>query len=125
MKKDKKIVSSPVAELNRDYLMMEPVFDIHKLKLVNGGWPIPIVKIPGIDKILKDSIRIQAVRHGKVESVSKYMNIMLNGGLKVPHIHHKDEIVLLDKKVLKEYFHAIADNIENIKSFEDINVHVK
>ncbi len=124
MKTDKINTHPHFAELSHDYVV-KPHDYIHDLKLVNGGWPIPIFKIPNLEEILKDSVRIQAVKHGKVENVSKYINLMLNGGLKVPHIHHKDEIVLMDRKVLKEYLHAIADNIENIKSFEDMNVHVQ
>ncbi len=124
MKTDKINTHPHFAELSHDYLV-KPYDYKHDLKLVNGGWPIPIVKIPNLEEILKDSVRIQAVRHGKVENVSKYINGMLNGGLKVPHIHYKDEIVLMDRKVLKEYLHTIADNIENIKSFDDMNVHVQ
>jgi len=101
-------------EINKD-LVFKPI-------QINGGWPIPYLRIKNIKNLLKNAPRL--VIQGKFKDKSS-INDMLNGGLKVPHLHLGKEIVLLDTPILKNYLHAVADEIENIKDFSELTNHVR
>jgi len=100
--------------LNRD-LVLRPI-------QISGGWPIPYLRIKNLKELLKDAP--QLVIKGKFKE-ELHLNEMLNGGLKIPHMHIDREIFLLDKPILKNYLHAVADEIESIKDFSDLNNYVR
>ena len=87
-----------------------------------GGWPMPYLKLKNYKELFRDAPRI--VINTNIKSKIN-INNMLNGGLKIPHLHMEQEIVLLDKPLLKEYFSAVANEIDNIKEFNDIKDFVK
>jgi len=95
---------------------------IDRLHLINGGWPIPNFRIP-MDKLIaitKGSPRIAMSGVPKGISTNIYLKKILAGGIRMPHLHMQDEIVLFDKSVLQEYLHAAAEEVKNIEDITEI-----
>ncbi len=108
-------------EIRNDHLEINRDLFIRPVQLA-GGWPIPYLKIKNLKEILKDAPRL--VLQGNFKEKIR-INDMLNGGLKIPHLHINKEIVLLDKPLLKDYLHAVADEIDNIKDFSELQNHIR
>jgi hypothetical protein len=103
-----------------------PSFDYGNIHLINGGWPIPDFRIPikVLDEILKDCPRIAIEGAGAVAKKSAetaiYLRKIIAGGIRMPHLHLKDEIILMDKPALQKYLQAAAEEVENIADITDI-----
>jgi hypothetical protein len=111
MKKNKKIWRIP-----------EPI----RIKEFPGGWPVPyfdFINIKNIEKILEKAPRL--VIEGDFKEKIVNINEMINGGIKIPHLHMKEDIVFLEKPMLKKYLYHVADELDNIKDFGEFHNYIK
>ncbi len=82
----------------------------------NGGWPVPVERLVRIEKYLQEERRIKLIRD-------------LAGGIRISHIHLKDEIVLVDKKIFRDIMGDVArelaenlvDEVEYVQAVNTIN----
>jgi len=98
-----------------------------RVHLINGGWPIPYFRIP-MNKLLeitKDCKRISITGMDGSGTSGVFLKKILPGGIRMPHLHLKDEVVLFDKHALQQYFHLAADEVSNIEDITEIRDFIK
>ncbi len=82
----------------------------------NGGWPVPVERLIKIEKYLQEQPRIRLIKD-------------LAGGIRISHIHLKDEIVMVDRKIFRdimgdvarELAESLADEVEYVQAVNAIN----
>ncbi len=106
----------------RNWTIVEPI----AIQKFPGGWPVPyfdFINIKNIEKILEKAPRL--VVQGDFKEKVININEMINGGIKIPHLHIKEDIVFLEKPMLKKYLYHVADEIDNIKDFGEFHNYIK
>ncbi len=98
---------------------------LDRLRGAVGGWPLPHFRIPleELKAILADSDRIVLMSKNKEAKID--LNRLIAGGIRVPHLHVGDEIVILNKQALKDYLEAAAKEVEKIDNILDIDELIK
>ena len=79
----------------------------------NGGWPVPVERLIKVEKYLQEQPRIKLIRD-------------LAGGIRVSHIHLKDEILFVDRNIFKDIMGDVArelaeDLAEEVEYVDAIN----
>ncbi|KIM03699.1 MAG: hypothetical protein KU29_11290 [Sulfurovum sp. FS06-10] len=98
------------------------------LERPDGGWPVPFFQIIPLNRLLeitKESPRISIVQNQKSASSQIFLKKILPGGIRMPHLHVKGEIILLDTVVLQNYFHAVAEEVANIEDITEFHNFVR
>ncbi len=94
-----------------------------------GGWPVPFFKIPmeRLKEIIKEAPRLKIMEYKENKAINreKLLSKILAGGIRMPHLHLEDEIVLLDKKTFQNYLKAAAEEVSKIKDITEIEEYIK
>lgn len=96
-----------------------------RLERPDGGWPVPYFRLPF--EVMKgviegcDRIVIESRQRSSVVSLRK----IISGGMRMPHLHVGEEIVLLNQSALQKYLHAAADEVAKIDDIMDIDEYIK
>ena len=91
-----------------------------------GGWPIPQFRIPTrmLRKITAECERI-TFKSKRKAAIGFHPLLGINGGMKIPHLHFKNEIILLDKPALQKYLQVAAKEVAKIDDITDIGEFVR
>jgi hypothetical protein len=92
-----------------------------------GGWPIAQFKFIAderIKEIVAHCPRI-AMTGGAKSEIRISLKYHINGGIRQPHLHLGDEIVLLDKAALQKYLQIASEEVANIKDIADVESYIR
>lgn len=88
-----------------------------------GGWPIPLFRIP--TRILKEIIE----RCDRITIANRKKPLFalerIDGGMRIPHLHFKNEIILLDKIALQKYLQVAAEEVAKLDDIADIGEFIR
>ncbi len=94
-------------------LVWNPSLEFNHVKPSPGGWPIPQFRIPTrkLKEIIEGCDRITLVnkRRRPVFALDG-----IDGGMRIPHLHFKNEIILLDKIALQKYLQVAAKEVAKL-----------
>lgn len=96
-----------------------------KLEPINGGRPIAQLKFlrPEVmEKEFADSPMIQIIQGQRGTSLIKLPKLIA-GGLRMPHLHLEDKIILLNKEGFKKYLSFMmqeVDKLDDMAQFDQI-----
>jgi len=107
-------------------LVASSIYDRIHVKPSSGGWPIPQFRIPieRLREITNECDRIALISKRK-SAVAIPLNRIIAGGMKVPHLHLGDEIILFDKPALQKYLQVAAEEVAKIDDITDIGEFIR
>ena len=108
--------------------MLEYKYVFPKIGPSSGGWPIadfrPIISKDIFEKITAKCDRLRVEGVARKAAVFSLRN-SIRGGMVIPHIHVGDEIILLDKMAMKNYFQAVAEAVDKIEDISDVKAYLR
>jgi len=97
------------------------------LEGIDGGWPVPFFRLSpeALKAVIAEAPRITISSPAVGErSLALQNEVLLKkliaGGIRMPHLHIDNEIVLLDKPAFQNYLKSVAKEVANIKDITDM-----